>query len=213
MGRRPRVDRSAVLAAARAVFGERGFDGATLAEIASRVGVSPSALLRHAPTKQALFDAAMTAQPGELRVPFEFLADIDAAKADPRAVLRRAAEAFVPFLEERLGEVIAIWMHAKRLEADFDSLPLPYDRELRPTPPERALALVENYLRRAARAGRLDLRDPRAAALAYLASLHSYVMLHRVARAVEPPLPLSRYLDTLVELWSHGAIRPQKEKR
>jgi len=47
-----------------------------------------------------------------------------------------------------------------------------------------------------------------AAALAYLGSLHSYVMLHRVVRICEPPFPFDRYLKTLLEVWTRGAFPP-----
>jgi len=88
VGRRPKVDRRQVLTAARALFGERGYEGTTLAAIAGRVGVTPSALLRHAATKQELFAAAFAPQAPRLRLPIEFLSTVDAAKRDPAAVLR-----------------------------------------------------------------------------------------------------------------------------
>jgi AcrR family transcriptional regulator len=220
MGRRERFTRDQVLAAAREIFSVRGFEGTTLAAIAGRLGLSPAALLRHAPTKQALFEAAMTSPAGELRVPLEFLAEVDAARQDPRQVLREIGKRFVPFIEEKLGEAIALWLRSNALAVAGDaptpasalpeiaSLPLPFDRDRHPTPPERALALVEGYFRRAKQARRLALSDPRAAAVAYLATLHSYVVLHRVVRAVDPPVPLERYLDTVVEIWTRGAVRP-----
>jgi len=205
MGRRAKVDRAAVLAAARALFGERGYDGTTLAAIAARVGVGPSALLRHAATKQELFAAAFADEAGEIRLPLEFLATVNAARADPAAVLRRTGEAFVPFFERVAGQTVALWMRANVLAAERpERLPLVFDRERRPTPPQRALALVESYLRRATKAGRLKLRDPRATAVAFLGALQAYVLLHRVARAIDPPLPLVRYLDALVDGWLHG---------
>jgi hypothetical protein len=39
-----------------------------------------------------------------------------------------------------------------------------------------------------------------------LGNCQAYVMMHRIARVEEPPLPLDRYLDALVELWTAGAI-------
>jgi AcrR family transcriptional regulator len=212
MGRRERVTRDQVLDAARELFTGRGFEGTTLAAIAGKLALSPAALLRHAPTKQALFEAAMRRGQGEIRLPLEFLAGVDAAESDPRAVLREAGERFVPFIEEKLGETVVLWLRSNVLAASptsatLDDLPLLFDRDRHPTPPERALALVEGYLRRARRAGRIELSDPRAGALAFLASLHSYVALHRLARAIDPPIPLARYLDGLIEIWSAGAIR------
>ncbi len=204
MGRRPKVTREEVLTTARQVFAERGFEGTTLAAIASRLALSPAALLRHAANKDDLFAVAMNPAPGEIRVPVEFLAEVDGGE-DPRRVLRRIGEAFIPFLEEKIDEQISRWMRSKALQ-ESPSFPLPFDPEVRPTPPQRALALVEGYFDRAVAAGRMRLSDPRAAALLLIGACHSYVTLHRIARIAEPPLPLDRYLDTLVEIWTRGAF-------
>ncbi len=204
MGRHPKVTREEVLSAARQVFAERGFEGATLAAIASRLDVSPAALLRHAASKEDLFAVAMSPAPGEIRVPVEFLAEVDGAE-DPGRVVRRIGAAIVPFLEEKIDEQISRWMRSKALQ-EAPGFPLPFDPEVRPTPPQRLLALVEDYLRRAIAAGKLTLSDPRAAALLLIGCCHSYVTLHRIARIADPPLPLDRYLDTLVEVWTRGAM-------
>lgn len=210
MGRRPKVTREEVLTTARQVFAERGFEGATLAAIASRLDLSPAALLRHAATKEELFAASMTPAAGEIRVPVEFLAELDGSE-DPEQVLRRIVEAFVPFLEQKIGEQIARWMRARTL-AEARGFPLPFDPDVQPTPPQRALALIEEYLRRAVRAGRLSVRDPHAAALLLLGSCQAYIVLHRIARIEDPPLPLARYVDTLVEIWTCG-VKPRKSPR
>jgi AcrR family transcriptional regulator len=205
MGRRPKISREDVLQAAREAFAERGFEGTTLAGIASRLGVSPAALLRHAPTKEALFASAMSYHgPGEFPVPVEFLAELDGSE-DPRLVVRRIGETFVPFLEAKLDEQIARWMRDKTATEEARGFPLPFDPNIRPTPPQRVLRLVEDYLRRASAAGRLRVSDPLAAALMLFGSFQAYVMLHRIARILEPPLPLDRYIDTVVEVWMRGA--------
>jgi AcrR family transcriptional regulator len=210
MGRRPKVTREEVLDAARQLFAERGYDATTLAAIAARLDVSPAALLRHAATKEELFAAAMATRPAEIRVPLEFLADLDPHE-DPRAVLRRIGEVFVPFIEERFQEQISRWMRAKTVEEA--RLSLPFSLEQKPTPPQRALGLIEQYLRRATDAGRLRVSDPRAAGLMLLGSLHSYVVLHHIVKIADPPLPLDRYLDALVEIWTRGAgPAPVEEK-
>ena len=200
MGRRPKVTREQVLEVARELFADRGYDATTLAAIGDRLGVSPAALLRHARNKEGLFHAAMASGVRQLRPPIEFLAELDGSE-DPRRVLRRLGRAFVPFIEARLAEQVARWMRTKSARR----LELPFDLDVKPTPPQRALALVEEYLRRARRAGRLRLRDPRAAALLLLGSLHSYVTLHQLVRICEPPLPLERYLDALVDLGTRPA--------
>src|SRR3954469_10236397 len=112
MGRRPKVSREQVLDVSRTLFAERGYDATTLAAIAGRLGVSPAALLRHARDKEELFHVAMASGVQQIRLPLEFLAGLDGSE-DPRRVLRRVGEAFVPFIEERLAEQVARWMRSK----------------------------------------------------------------------------------------------------
>ena len=97
MGRPARVNRSQVLSAAREAFVERGYEGATLSEIAGRVGVSAAALLRHAPTKRDLFVACMGEGEPET-MPFAFLEEMDGSEA-PRRVRRWGASTTTTFLE------------------------------------------------------------------------------------------------------------------
>ena len=85
-------------------------------------------------------------------------------------------------------------------------MPLPFDPAARPTPPQRNLKSLEDYLRRAVRRGRLRLRDPRAGAMAFLATLHSYVFLQHVMEILEEPMPFDDYLDTVLDIWARGAI-------
>src|SRR3954470_12409824 len=101
MGRPPRVTREHVLSTAREIFARRGYEGATLADIAGQVGVSPAALLRHAPSKAALFAAAMSqAPPAGVVFPLAFLAEADPRR--PREALRRVARTAIPFIEANL---------------------------------------------------------------------------------------------------------------
>jgi AcrR family transcriptional regulator len=60
-GRRPgdpEVTKQAILDASRDVFGELGFDRATIREIAGRAGVDPALIHHHFGSKQELFGAA-----------------------------------------------------------------------------------------------------------------------------------------------------------
>ena len=220
MGRNPRVTRDQVLAAARETFVEHGFAGATLAQIGSRLDVSPAAILRHAPTKQALFVAAM-GQPDLDLLPLEFLKDCEGTE-DPRPILRRAGEIFIPFLEKRIRELVARWVYFKRApEGAFKSvpgvgkIPIPFDPRQRPTPPQKNLRLLEAYLRRAGKHGRIRVRGDkyRAAALAFLGTLHSYVFMQQVMEILDEPLPMKDYLDTVVDVWTRGIVTDAKEGR
>jgi AcrR family transcriptional regulator len=203
MGRRPRVTRDEVFRAAREAFAQRGYEGTTLAAIGARLDVSPAAILRHAPTKEALFRDAMAAGEAEEGLPSDFLAATPASE-NPARVLRRLALTFVPFIERKMGENIAHFLRA-RSEEEARTVRLPFDPRQKSSPPARVLAALEDYLRRARAAGTVRLRDPRAGALAFLGALQSYVFIHRVAR-ISPAVPLLRYLDTLFDIWTGGAL-------
>src|SRR5438105_15951518 len=112
MGRPARVTREQVLKAAREAFAARGYDGTTLADIAARLGLSPAALLRHAPTKAALFAAAMSQPPpGDAPFALDFLKESDARR--PREVLQRVARTAIPLIESTIAESIARWIYDK----------------------------------------------------------------------------------------------------
>jgi AcrR family transcriptional regulator len=210
MGRRPRVTRAEVFRAAREAFATRGYEGTTLAAIGSRLDVSPAALLRHAPTKEALFREAMAASGAEEGLPSDFLADLPDAD-DPARALRRLATTLVPFIEQKMGENIAHFLRA-RTEDEARTVRLPFDPRHKSSPPARVLSALETYFRRARAAGTLRLRDPRAGALAFMGAVQSYVFIHRVAR-IAPPIPLPRYIDTLLAVWTRGALTSRRKIR
>jgi len=212
MGRPARVSRDDVLRAAREAFGERGYEATTLAHIAGRVGVSPAALLRHAPGKDALFAAALAWGQSSEPFPMAFLADVEAAREDPLRVLRKFAHVLVPYLEAKMGQSLALAMRSRTAEGSR-TLRLPFDPRALDSPPRRVLVLLEEYLRRACRAGRLRLRDPRAAAMGFLGCFHGYVFLHRVLKVQEPPIPLELYVNSVLDIWRRGAVPPRRATR
>jgi len=218
MGRRARITRPQVLAAAREAFAERGFDGTTLARIAARLDVSPAALLRHAPTKEALFGAAMASAGSSVSVPLEFLESLDGSE-DPIPVLRRIGERVIPILEATFAESIVGWLHARRSGGRV-AIPLPFDPRSRSSPPQRVFTALERYFEKAVRKGTLSIADPRAAATAFQGALFAYVSFQKLFRILDPPLPRDRYLETLTAIWARGALparaaarKPGKRKR
>jgi AcrR family transcriptional regulator len=207
MGRPPTISREQLLAAARHIFAAKGFEAATLADIARELHVTPSAVLRHVPSKRALFAEAMNRRIEPPAFIME-LASVDATE-DPRIVLRRIAEQFIPFASRVVAENIVVYMHARTQRS---LLVPPFDPTSNDSPPRRGIRVVESYFRRAAKAGVITIDDPRAAARLFIGSLHSYVLLHHVLNI--PPYPVDAYIDALIELWTHGGIRgPQKTKR
>lgn len=65
--RNPELHRAAILAAARAVFGENGYANGTIREIARRAGVTHGLVLRHFESKEQLFVTSLLARREEQR--------------------------------------------------------------------------------------------------------------------------------------------------
>jgi AcrR family transcriptional regulator len=204
MGRPPRITRAQILDAARDAFAQRGFEAATLADIAAALKVSPAAILRYFKTKQELFAAAMSSRDIAWPEPISELAGVE-PDADPRVVLRRFAEQMVPLLQSVIGSAIAVEMHAR---SQRTTLVVPFDTAAKETPPRRGLRILSNYFQRAMNTGRIRMThkmEPDALALLFIGQLQSYVLLHEVLK-LTPVYPLDLYLDALIDLWVNGAI-------
>ena len=140
-GRALRADaarnRENVLRAAREAFAESGY-GVPLDEIAARAGVGPGTVYRHFPTKEALFEAVVTARVQDL-----------VADARARADASDPGAAFFDFLAR-----IAAESAAKRDLPDAISIAGSLRKDLN--------AALDVLLRRAqqAEAVRADVRTP-----------------------------------------------------
>ena len=99
--RLPRAERrSQLLDVSRGVFAERGFDAATLEEIAERAGVSRPIVYEHFGDKQRLFEAVVNAEIA--RVATE-VGDALATPGEPRELLERGLRAFFAYVREHPG--------------------------------------------------------------------------------------------------------------
>lgn len=91
--RDPEASKAAILQAARSAFAERGYARATIREIAQRAGVTHGLVMRHFPSKEQLFIAAM---PGA--------SDLDdLMPGTPDALPERIAQAYVDRMESADG--------------------------------------------------------------------------------------------------------------
>lgn len=202
MGRPPTINRDQLLDRARRIFAAKGFAATTLADIAAELRVTPSAILRHATSKEALFRAAMETAEGVQ--PPKCILDLatTSTKEDPREVLRRVAAGFIPFVQGMISTRLVMAMHANSYRT---SVVLPFDAGGDDSPPRRGLRIVVDYFERAAKAGLLRVPDPPAAALLFMGSLQGYVLTQHVLK-VGPAVPVSEYIDALIDLWCEGAI-------
>lgn len=119
MGRWEPNARGRLEQAALALYGERGFDSVTVAEIAGRAGLTERTFFRHfADKREVLFAGSAVLQ--------EALASAVAeapAGATPVAVVTEALAAAGALLEERRD-------HARRRQAVIDANPMLQEREL-----------------------------------------------------------------------------------
>ncbi len=105
LGRRPgdpEQTKSAILAAARKVFGRSGFDRATIRAVAAEADVDPALVMHHFGNKRGLFVAAH-----ELPFdPSELVALIVAAPPDQRG--RRLTEAYLTMLDQPASPALSL---------------------------------------------------------------------------------------------------------
>src|SRR5438132_9130825 len=212
MGRRARVSRDDVLRASREAFAERGYHGASLAGIAGRLGVSPAALLRHEAGKKELFEAAMASPAAADPFPLDFLRDAD-PRGDPGPVLRRLAYTAIPFLERVMAENIARWLFANTAAEAAQARRFAQQLRSESSPPRRVFRVLEDYLRRARDAGRVRVADTTAATLIFMGTMNAYVFFHRILKMVEPPVSVESYVETVLEIFTAGALRPAPVRR
>jgi AcrR family transcriptional regulator len=85
--------RRSILEACTSAFGESGFHGVSMAEIARRAGISHTGLLHHFPTKEVLLTAVLTMQDARTEQFLAIHAELDGT--DPIVVIRGMLEAVV----------------------------------------------------------------------------------------------------------------------
>src|SRR5690349_826343 len=151
--------RRQILDGARAVFLSRGFDAASMGEIAKAAGVSKGTLYVYFENKEELFEAIVHQQCG---VQAETLFDLNADGADVEAVLTRLGNGFVAFLcqaekASALRTVIAIADRMPEIGKKF------YE-----TGPACGIAMLTAYIKRQVDAGMLAVEDCEVAAAQFL---------------------------------------------
>ena len=150
-------NRERIIAAAAAVFAERGLDAAT-AEIAHRAGVGEATLFRRFPTKDDLIDAIIETRMEEVVA----LADAGASDPDPAGALERFMQDLVKQFSRDKGFFEAAGERCLNDERY---------QQLR----DRALEAVGSLLERAQDAGAVR-RDLSASDISFLAGSAMYAM-------------------------------------
>jgi AcrR family transcriptional regulator len=167
-----------IMEGARAVFLERGFDAASMGEIARRAGVSKGTLYVYFESKEELFETIFEV---ESRAQAEQVFSLDHADRDVEAVLTRLGRAYVRFMCQpaRLSPLRTVISIAGRMPALGQRF---YDAG-----PATGVARLRAYLDAQCEAGILTVEDCELAAAQFLDSCQSTLFKPMMFAAAPPP--------------------------
>jgi AcrR family transcriptional regulator len=159
-----------IATAARSLFNRSGVDGVSMRKVASRVGVSATAIYRHYRDKDELLDGITE----EGFAVFESYLRPGSQIADPIAAIRAIARGLLEFAlaEPELYEFLFILprRNVRRFPDDF--------AEHR----SRSFGMIEEKVARGVASGVLAKDDPLEITLTFWAHGHGLVSLHRAGR-------------------------------
>ena len=153
----PSPKRRAILAGAREVFMEAGFERASVDLIAARAGVSKATVYNHFQDKDALFVASLSEEADGLRA--GFLACLSEPRGEVEPALRRVGEKLLAVLLS--PTVVALYRQASAESVRFPAL----GRRLFERGPVLVNETLAAYLARWEEKGALRLGDARSAAV------------------------------------------------
>ncbi len=170
--------RRQIMDGARATFLARGFDAASMADIAKAAGVSKGTLYVYFKDKDELFTAIVH---DECALQAEGVFDFDHADHDVEAVLLRHGQAFVrnmgtPGRMESLRAVIAV---AERMPE--------IGRRIYESGPAVGIARLAAYLRAQVDAGVLAVEDCEVAAAQFIETCHATMFKPMLFNFAPPP--------------------------
>ena len=178
--------REKLLAAAREVFLESGFEGATLDQVIARAGGSRATLYEQFGGKEGLFAAIVAEICDDIRSPITGGIGSD---RDPGTALHAFAMRFMTRLLE--PESLALYRLVVAESRRFPRL----GAQVFAAGPERGAQALAEYLRAGSRDGRLMIRDADAAARIFLEMIKGDLHTRALFGAGKPS---SREIDTTV---------------
>jgi AcrR family transcriptional regulator len=177
-----------ILDGARRVFRARGFDGASMGEIAKAAGVSKGTLYVYFDSKETLFKTLITV---DRRDAAERLFDLDEDEPDLRGVLGRLGRSLVMMMLQ--PDHIALLRMVIGAAEKFPALGQAFFE----AGPCYGVRRLSDYLARQSAAGRLKIDDPDLAAAQFL-SLIQGVLTKGPLFGVSKP-PAAREIDVTVD--------------
>jgi TetR/AcrR family transcriptional regulator, mexJK operon transcriptional repressor len=197
----------AIREAASRVFLARGYDNATMEQVAEEAGVTKKTLYNHFRDKDALFEASIAALCDAL------LADLPTAADrldDESGTLERNLEHFCQtFLEVLTGPTgMELFRLAVSVAPRFPALGQAVYR----AGPERINAALAGYLEREAAAQRLTILDPEEAAQQLVGMISGQAQLRMLGATRPAPAEVQAYVHSAVQAFCR-AHAPNKRRR
>ncbi len=181
--------RRQILEGARKVFLDRGFDAASMMDIAKAAGVSKGTLYVYFKDKDDLFDGMVH---GECAMQLDGVFDFDHNDHDVETVLRERGKIFVKALAnpKRLSSWRTVIAVAERMPE--------VGRKLYEAGPARGVASLSAYLKALTEAGVLKVDDYEIAAAQFIETCHA-TMLKPMLFNFGPP-PTDERIDYVVRI-------------
>lgn len=198
--------REEILLCATQVFGELGFERASMAEIAARMGGSKATLYGYFGSKEELFCAVTKAEAIAHLEPA--IKDLQSADVDIRTALRRFGEKFLSFMVQ--PNAIAVYRMVLGDSARPD-----IGRRFYTNGPQRGLEFLTAYLRQAREQGALRAAEPYFMAQ-HLFGLLECELLPRCRFGVEREVPtptiinetVARAIDVFLAAYGTSEAKP-----
>lgn len=173
--------RRQVVAGARKVFGELGYERTSVDQIAAQAGVSKATVYNHFRDKKELFVASFSEEADELR-------------EGVRCMLHRAPEGTIETALQAVGErllglflapaIVAFYRHVYAEVARFPEL----GQTLFERGPGALFAVVADYLRRWHEHGAVHIADPASAAVDFVMLCHGDLVVRAQLGVLPAPL-------------------------
>jgi AcrR family transcriptional regulator len=179
-GEENNAKRRQIVDGARSVFLARGFDAASMGDIAKAAGVSKGTLYVYFKDKDELFGAIVH---GECAMQAEGVFEFDHDDQDVEAVLLRHGQAFVRNIGDpnRMSSLRTIIAVAERMPD--------LGRKIYETGPAVATAKLTAYLRAQVDAGVLAIDDCEVAAAQFIETCHATMFKPMLFNFAPPPTP------------------------
>ena len=146
----PEVRRQEIIDTALRLFGEKGYEKTSIADIAKAIGVAQGLCYRYFPSKEALFDSAIEQYADVL------VEQMVSAEKDEHKTLRQMIEDMPSAVEERDTKYYPVF-HGAENKKFHDQLTLKVCEKLVP--------LVEGLLQQARQRGEISIDDLQTAAM------------------------------------------------